>query len=575
MVASDDEKTECLNFCLTGTKAGLEAWGQEYLRSLAGDIAKETQKRFKEIEADQKVDFSDLMFLVDTIVPYNVNHNSESEAIDFLIELDAIELLTKYTNNHNYERSCSYLLACAPYSADYEESQKGYNTAYQIYKKEKKYCEAIRVALKMNDPTKYTEILKECKDPVDRKQIAFLIGRQRAALDADLEVEDDFKEIVSNSKLSEFFKQLARDLDVLEPKTAEQTLKTHLEERKHQSAQIDSAKVNLATTYVNALVNAAFTKDKLMTVSEGDQWVHKNKDHGMMAASASLGLLMLWDIDQGLTEIDKYTNVQNEYIQAGAYIGIGIVNSGIQNECDPVFAILHEALVDPKTRQIVKIGALIGLSLTYAGSKREDLLEDFSPIILDPSNSLELQAVAALAIGLVYVGSCNEDAAQSILQTLMEREEKDFEHPFAKLFSLGLGLLYLGEEDLCEASIEACAVLGDKNFSEYTKLVIDTMAYSGTGNVLKIQKLLHLLSEHKSDEKDALHQVAAVLGVAFIAFGEEVGQEMCIRTLNQLLTYGEPIIKKMVPLAIGLLRISNPDVVTIDMLTKLAYDSDV
>ena len=70
----------------------------------------------------------------------------------------------------------------------------------------------------------------------------------------------------------------------------------------------------------------------------------------MMAASASLGLLMLWDIDQGLTEIDKYTNVQNEFIQAGAYIGIGIVNSGIQNECDPVYAILHEALVDPKTR---------------------------------------------------------------------------------------------------------------------------------------------------------------------------------------------------------------------------------
>ena len=69
---------------------------------------------------------------------------------------------------------------------------------------------------------------------------------------------------------------------------------------------------------------------------------------------------------------------------------------------------------------------MIGLSLTYAGSKREDLLEDFSPIILDSSNSIELQAVAALSVGLVFVGSCNEDAAQAILQTLMEREEKDF-----------------------------------------------------------------------------------------------------------------------------------------------------
>lgn len=120
-------------------------------------------------------------------------------------------------------------------------------------------------------------------------------------------------------------------------------MKTHLEERKHAEVA-DSAKENLATTYVNGLVNAAFCKDLLLTVEGGDNWVHKNKDHGMMAAAASLGLLMLWDIDQGLTDIDKYCNVQNEYIVAGAYIGIGIVNSGIQNECDPVYAILHEAL---------------------------------------------------------------------------------------------------------------------------------------------------------------------------------------------------------------------------------------
>ena len=173
---------------------------------MAGDVAKETKKRFDQVEGDQKVDFSDLMFLVETIVPYNVDHNSESEAIDFLSELDSIPILERFTNEHNYDRVCSYLLACAQYAADQEESQNSYQTAYKIYKKEKKYCEAIRVALKMNDPSKYTEILKECTDPVDRKQIGFLIGRQRAALDPELEIEDDLKEIVSNSKLSEYFK---------------------------------------------------------------------------------------------------------------------------------------------------------------------------------------------------------------------------------------------------------------------------------------------------------------------------------------------------------------------------------
>lgn len=49
---------------------------------------------------------------------------------------------------------------------------------------------------------------------------------------------------------------------------------------------------------------------------------------------------------------------------------------------------------------------------------------------------------------------------------------------------------------------------------------------------------------------------------------------MCLRTMNHLLQYGEPIIRRTVPLAIGLLRISHPEVSTMDLLTKLSYDSD-
>lgn len=104
---------------------------------------------------------------------------------------------------------------------------------------------------------------------------------------------------------------------------------------------------------------------------------------------------------------------EDEYTVAGSFIAIGLVNSGIKNETDPVFAILLEKLDSPK--QNLKIGALMGLSLAYAGSARADLLEAISPIVLDSSNTIELQAVAALAIGLIYAGTCDEDAAQSIL----------------------------------------------------------------------------------------------------------------------------------------------------------------
>ena len=40
---------------------------------------------------------------------------------------------------------------------------------------------------------------------------------------------------------------------------------------------------------------------------------------------------------------------------------------------------------------------------------------------------------------------CDEDAAQCILQTLMEKTDEELNHPFTRIFALGLGLLFLGQ----------------------------------------------------------------------------------------------------------------------------------
>jgi 26S proteasome regulatory subunit N1 len=52
-------------------------------------------------------------------------------------------------------------------------------------------------------------------------------------------------------------------------------------------AAVDSARANLAGTFVNAFVNAGFGNDKLMvTAEEGNSWIYKNKDHGEIAIHA-------------------------------------------------------------------------------------------------------------------------------------------------------------------------------------------------------------------------------------------------------------------------------------------------
>jgi 26S proteasome regulatory subunit N1 len=89
---------------------------------------------------------------------------------------------------------------------------------------------------------------------------------------------------------------------------------------------------------------------------------------------------------------------------------------------------------------------------------------------------------------------------------LLEKQEKDLEHSFTRIFALGLGLLFLGQQALVETSIEVIkSMLPHKNMAEFVSLVMETCAYAGSGNVLMIQKLLHLCAEHKEDEKESTH----------------------------------------------------------------------
>lgn len=64
---------------------------------------------------------------------------------------------------------------------------------------------------------------------------------------------------------------------------------------------MDSSQKNLALTYVNAFVNAGFGTDLLITNAENNEdWVFKVKEDGQTAAAASLGMLLLWDLEEGI-----------------------------------------------------------------------------------------------------------------------------------------------------------------------------------------------------------------------------------------------------------------------------------
>lgn len=115
--------------------------------------------------------------------------------------------------------------------------------------------------------------------------------------------------------------------------------------------------------------------------------------------------------------------------------------------------------------------------------------------------------------------------------------------------------------------------------AKHTSVLIEGCAYAGTGNVLKFQSMLHLCTDkvdvsETEKEGDDLFQAYAVLSLALIAMGEDVGSEMAIRQFGHLMHYGEPVIRKAVPLAMGLISASSPQMKIYETLSRYSHDND-
>jgi 26S proteasome regulatory subunit N1 len=559
----------------------LGCWGHEYVRSLAGEIGQEYNKRVID-GADPENDeaFSDLLGMVDVIVPFHISHNAEAEAVDLLIEVQRLEKLKNLDSidEKNYSRICLYLIKTADFMSDPEDLAEMLDIAYHLYVRQEQYFDALRAALRSGNEEVIPELFASCDDALMRKQMCLLLGRHRVNYEID-EGDDaeELNELIGNVHISEQFLKLAQDLDVMEVKTPEDIYKSHLAEtggfsrrRESGGAQVDSARANLASTFVNAFVNAGFCQDKLMVPD--NEWLYKNKDHGMMSAAASLGSILLWNVEEGLTQIDKFLYSSEEYVKAGAALAVGILSTGVRNDADPALALLSEHVEGDS--HIMKCAACTGLGIAYAGSGREEAIELLTAVIESEKTGAEAMletSLAGLALGMICVGKCNEEVGSALVQKLMEASDEDLDHSHARYLCLGLGLLFMGKMEKADAMLEAVKTVEHK-IGKYAAVLLDTCAYAGSGNVLKVQEMLHHCAEHLTE--DAEHQMAAVIGIGLITMGEDTGAEMALRTFDHLLHYCELPIKRAVPLALAILHVSNPEFTVIDQLSRLSHDPD-
>ncbi|WWD21462.1 hypothetical protein CI109_105948 [Kwoniella shandongensis] len=668
MTYSDTGKRETLHYRLLSESTEAPGlWGHEYVRHLSAELGEEYATTFSESEEPvstgtdgetgpataTKYTTEQLRSLALDLVAFFLKHNAEADAVDLLLELENIEAIVELVDDKTFERVCRYMVSCVPLLVPPDDSAF-LETASVIYSKYDRYPEAIALAVRLNSPSLIRKYFEAPTNPVMKKQLAFFLARAQTPLqwihtaegaeteeeNPPPELEEDVLECLGNVKLSTLFRNFGKAVGVEEPRAVEDIYKSHLETTR-VAAPADSARQNLASTFVNAFVNAGFGNDKLMVnAPEGQSWIYKNKDHGMMSATASIGMSVLWDSEAGISHIDKYSYSAEEHIKAGAFLATGIVHAGIRSDTDVAYALLEE-YVDSKSVPL-KVSAINGLAIAYAGSCRQDLADKLLPHVADETNTMEVVAMSALALGFVFVGSGNGDIASAILQTLMERDEEQLTSEWTVFACLGLGLLFLATQEASEPTVATLKVI-EHPIATIAVTIVEMCAYAGTGNVLKIQELLQACAEHEEKPKkeaadgeaaattpegdaadasgdvtmagegepvsqpisasteteapatapDAAaapaaeeegketkpqslkHQAFATIGIALIAMGEDVGAEMALRQFQHLMTYGDPIIRKSVPLALGLISASNPQLSILDTLSKYSHDSDL
>ncbi|XBW35983.1 hypothetical protein QEN19_001556 [Hanseniaspora menglaensis] len=649
----DTGSFQVLKYRCLSDESKFDLWGHEYVRHLSLQMGEAYNKLYEEDEEEQEqeaeeesreevqdeiesdVDSKENKFvlssaitqdkilqLADIVVPYFIEHNGETDAVDLLSEIDNIELISEYADSANHHRVCKYMVACAPLLPQ-EESKEFLGAAYKIFFKNNKYSEALNIAIRLDDSEKISTLFETVSDDKAMKmQLSYTLAEQR--LPSPNTTDEFVAAIVGNVNLSKNYKHLVKNLNLLPPKVPEDVYKSHLENTSFFKAKADASQQNLASAFVNGYLNLGYGEDNL--ILKDDSSVYKTKGDGMTSTVASIGAIKQWDVE-GLQDLDKYLYVDDVKIKAGALIGVGLATSGIHDgEVETALVILEEYL--SSSDETLKRAAIIGLTIAFSGSKNEELMGLLLPLVTDmEDHSIETASLAALALGHVFVGTGNADIAEMIVLNLLERPTEEMSSPWAKFMCLGLGLLFLGMGDNVDDAIEVISAM-DHPMATSIETLIMICAFAGSGDVLFIQDLLSRITDDNSSveeedgeevaaednaEPDAkfeekneddkmevedknenseetkqkeeeetlkksndLHQsFYAVLGIATTVMGENIGKEMSLRHFGHLMHYGNDYIKRAVPLALSLLSVSNPQINIYETLSRYSHDEDL
>ncbi|AAS51298.1 ACR072Cp [Eremothecium gossypii ATCC 10895] len=341
------------------------------------------------------------------------------------------------------------------------------------------------------------------------------------------------------------------------------------------------------------------------------------------------------DVEPALLLLQDYVTNPNAKLSSAAILGLGIAFAGSRN--DELLSLLLPIAAD--TSLSIETSAMASLALAHAfvGTCNGDITTSIMDNLLERS-SIELKTewtrFLTLALGILYMGQGDqvEDVLETIsaiehpitsaievlvnvcaytgtgdvllIQDLLyrltpkkeEEEEDDDENEDGENDEDGddaegerdgsgqnipEDIDSLVQEVMNTASTtEDSAISNEESTSTSKKADEDKMDVDNSKeeDAKNGDQGKHESKDDESSEKSMAHideLTYSVLGIAMVAMGEDIGKEMSLRHFGHLMHYGNQHIRRVVPLAMGLVSVSDPQMKVFDTLSRFSHDPDL
>ncbi|KAK6203216.1 26S proteasome regulatory subunit rpn-1 [Scheffersomyces amazonensis] len=343
-----------------------------------------------------------------------------------------------------------------------------------------------------------------------------------------------------------------------------------------------------------------------------DKYTYSSEEEVKAGALLGTGIVSSNVHDENISALallEDYVNDENKLYQEASINGLGIAFAGSANE--KVLNLLLPLVSDLEVRLEVSCLAALALGHIFVGTCHGDITSTIFQRFLE-SNTSDLNnkyiKFMSLGLGLLYMGKTEQ--VEDVLETI-----DAISHPISKTLKVLVNICaYAGTGNVLQIqSLLQMCTAKPKDLSEEEKKLelsedqlkeeelkseikdalddveMEDTVIDGSESEVKDEKKdkekekekekedeeVEGETEDEINEDEELYQGIAVLGVALIAMGEDIGADMALRHFSHLMHYGNSIIKRAVPLAMGLVSTSNPQMKVFDTLSRYSHDPDL